>query len=179
MITFTPNGKYVLVANEGEPNSYNQPTSVDPEGFVRIIDMTVGAANLTQADVRNATFNDAIPKANASTIRKYGPNATLAQDLEPEYSAVSHDSKTAWVTLQENNAIGILDIEKGGFTRLVGLGFKNHSLPGNGLDASERTQQFAQKRDKQHHQLAGLRPVSPGRHPLLSRPRDSLSCHGQ
>jgi hypothetical protein len=77
--------------------------------------MTVGAANLTQADVRNATFNDAIPKTNASSIRKYGPNATLAQDLEPEYITVSHNSKTAWVTLQENNAIGILDIEKGEF----------------------------------------------------------------
>jgi DNA-binding beta-propeller fold protein YncE len=120
MITFAPNGKYVLVANEGEPNNYNQPTSVDPEGSVSIIDMTVGAVNLTQADVRNATFNDAIPKTNASSIGKYGPNATLAQDLEPEYIAVSHDSKTAWVTLQENNAIEILDIEKGEFTRLVG-----------------------------------------------------------
>ena len=137
MITFTPNGKYVLVANEGEPNSYNQLTSVDPEGSVSIIDMTVGAANLTQGDVRTATFNNDMPKTNPSSIRNYGPNATLAQDLEPEYIAVSHDSKTAWVTLQENNAIAILDIEKGAFTRLVGLGFKNHSLPGNGLDASD------------------------------------------
>ena len=46
----------------------------------------------------------------------------------PEYIAVSHDSETAWVTLQENNAIAILDIEKGKFTRLVGLGFKDHFL---------------------------------------------------
>ena len=150
MITFTPNGKYVLVANEGEPNSYNQPTSVDPEGSVSIIDMTVGAANLTQADVRNATFNDAIPKTNPSSIRKYGPNATLAQDLEPEYIAVSHDSKTAWVTLQENNAIGILDIEKGEFTRLVGLGFKDHSLPGNGLDASDSELSSSPRRGTNH-----------------------------
>jgi len=138
MLIFTPNGRRLLVANEGEPNSYNLPDSIDPEGSVSIIDMTVGAANLTQADVRTATFNDSIPKTNASSIRKYGPGATLAQDLEPEYIAVSHDSKTAWVTLQENNAIAILDIETGLFTQLVGLGFKDHGQARNAFDPSDR-----------------------------------------
>ena len=138
MLIFTPDGRWLLVANEGEPNSYGQMDSVDPEGSVSIIDMKVGAANLTQADVRTATFNDTIPKRNAKSIRIYGPGATLAQDLEPEYIAVSHDSQTAWVTLQENNAIAILDIKAGVFTRLVGLGFKNHSRRGRGLDASDR-----------------------------------------
>jgi choice-of-anchor I-like protein len=138
MLVFTPNGRWLLVANEGEPNSYGQIDSVDPAGSVSILDMEVGAANLTQADVRTATFNDAIPKRNASSIRIYGPGATLAQDLEPEYIAVSHDSKTAWVTLQENNAIAILDIKAGVFTRLVGLGFKDHSRRGRGLDASDQ-----------------------------------------
>jgi hypothetical protein len=138
MLIFTPNGRRLLVANEGEPNSYGQIDSVDPEGSVSIIDMTVGAANLTQADVRTATFNDSIPETNASSIRKYGPGATPAQDLEPEYITVSHDSKTAWVTLQENNAIAILDIKSGVFTQIVGLGFKDHSQAGNSLDASDR-----------------------------------------
>jgi hypothetical protein len=134
MLIFTPNGRRLLVANEGEPND---AYTVDPEGSVSIIDMRVGAANLTQADVRTATFNDSIPKTNTSTIREYGPGANLAQDLEPEYIAVSHDSKTAWVTLQENNALAILDIEAGVFTQLVGLGFKDHSQRGNGLDTSD------------------------------------------
>ena len=137
MLTFTPNGRHVLVANEAEPNSYGRADSVDPEGSVSIIDMTVGAANLTEADVRTAKFNDAIPKVNPESIRVYGPGATLAQDMEPEYITVSHDSKTAWVTLQENNAIAFLDIEAGEFTKVVGLGFKDHSLPGNRLDASD------------------------------------------
>jgi hypothetical protein len=82
-------------------------------------------------------FNDSVPKTNASSIRKYGPGATLAQDLEPEYIAISHDSKTAWVTLQENNALAILDIEAGVFTQLAGLGLKDHSQSGSGLDASD------------------------------------------
>src|SRR5919106_1548393 len=135
MLIFTPNGRRLLVANEGEPND---TYTIDPEGSVSIIDMTVGSANLTQADVRTATFSNSIPKTNVSSIRIYGPGATLAQDLEPEYIAVSHDSKTAWVTLQENNAIAILDIEKAEFTRLVGLGFKDHSVSGNDLDPSDQ-----------------------------------------
>lgn len=135
MLVFTPDGRWLLVANEGEPND---AYTVDPEGSVSIIDMKVGAANLTQADVRTAMFHDSIPKTNASSIRIYGPGASLAQDLEPEYIAVSHDSKTAWVTLQENNAIAILDIAAGVFTELVGLGFKDHSKRRNGLDPSDR-----------------------------------------
>ena len=140
MLVFSPNGHWLLVANEGEPSSYLEPRSLltDPEGTVSIIDMRRGPALLTQDDVRTATFDDSIPKINQASIRVYGPGASLAQDLEPEYIAVSHDSKTAWVTLQENNAIAILDIDKGEFTRLVGLGFKDHSERGTGLDPSDQ-----------------------------------------
>ncbi len=138
MVIFTPNGRRVLVANEGEPNSYIIPGSIDPEGSVSIIDMTGGAASVTQANVTTATFNSSIPVINGSSIRIFGPGATLAQDVEPEYIAVSQDSKTAWVTLQENNAIAILDIEAGVFTQLVGLGFKDHSLSANKLDPSDK-----------------------------------------
>ena len=64
MITFTPNGRHLLVANEGEPNSYNNvPTnpvsgpSVDPEGSVSIIDLSGGLGALTQEDVATADFH--------------------------------------------------------------------------------------------------------------------------
>ncbi len=87
MLVFSHNGRWLLVANEGEPSSYVEPGSLDddPEGSVSIIDMRRGPALLTQDDVRTATFDDSIPKTNASSIRIYGPGATLAQDLEPEY----------------------------------------------------------------------------------------------
>ncbi len=135
MLTFTPDGKTVVVANEAEPNtSY----TVDPEGSVSIIDVGRHGERVTQADVRTARFNSFNDDTLDPSIRIYGPGATVAQDLEPEYIAVSHDSDTAWVTLQENNAIGVLDIRRGRFTRLFGLGFKNHLQPGNALDASDR-----------------------------------------
>jgi 2',3'-cyclic-nucleotide 2'-phosphodiesterase/3'-nucleotidase/5'-nucleotidase len=137
MITFTPDGKRVLVANEGEPSGFG-PGFTDPEGTVSIIDVSQGAAAITQASVVSAGFSAFNGAVLDSSIRIFGPGATIAQDLEPEYITVADDSRTAWVTLQENNAIGELDIANGVFTRLIGLGFKDHSVPGAGLDGSDR-----------------------------------------
>jgi len=139
MLTFTPDGNFLLVANEGEPNSYNQPDSVDPEGSVSIINTSHSTVN--QSDVRTAgfgKFNGQEAALRAQGIRIFGPNATAAQDLEPEYIAVSKDSKTAWVTLQENNAIAIVDIDRATVKKVVPLGFKDHSKRRNALDASDR-----------------------------------------
>lgn len=121
MVTFTPDGNKVLVANEGEPN---QNYSIDPEGSVSIIDLSNGVKN---PQVTTATFSQFNQTNLDNSIKISGPEATVAQDLEPEYIAVSADGKTAWVTLQENNALGILDIESGKFVKLVGLGFKDYS----------------------------------------------------
>jgi hypothetical protein len=141
MLAFTPNGRYVLVANEGEPNTYNNfgsetnGPSIDPEGSVSIIDLKWGP---NCATVHNATFTAYNRAVLDPSIRIYGPNATVAQDLEPEYLTISADSKTAWVTLQENNAIATIDIRNATVTRLDGLGFKDHTLAGNGLDTSDQ-----------------------------------------
>ncbi|HSB62131.1 MAG TPA: choice-of-anchor I family protein [Vicinamibacteria bacterium] len=135
MLVFTPDGRYVLVANEGEPGD---DYAVDPEGSVSVIDMTGGVAGLTQARVRTAGFRAFDASARPSSLRVFGPGATLAQDLEPEYVAVSEDSRTAWVTLQESNGLAVVDVEAARVTRIVGLGFKNHRAKGNGLDASDR-----------------------------------------
>lgn len=130
MVTFTPDGTKILVANEGEPND---DFSIDPEGSVSIIDLSSGV-NPTVTTAGLTQFNNAVLD---DSVRIFGPGATVAQDLEPEFIAVSEDSSTAWVTLQENNAFGILDLTTGEFIDIVGLGFKDHSLPGNGFDASD------------------------------------------
>ncbi len=140
MITFTPDGKALLVANEGEPED---DYSVDPEGSVSIIDLTGGVASLTQGDVQTAGFGafNVLSREslfNNSAIRVFGPEGTVAQNLEPEYITISDDGKTAWVSLQEANAIAIIDIPSATVTGLAGLGTKDHSLPGNALDASDR-----------------------------------------
>jgi DNA-binding beta-propeller fold protein YncE len=140
MLTFTPDGTKVLTANEGEPNSYGEVDSVDPEGSVSIVDISAGPGAATVTTVGFTDFNAGGPRATElpDAVRIYGPGASVAQDLEPEYIAISPDGATAYVTLQENNALATIDIETGTVESIVALGFKDHSLEGNGLDSSDR-----------------------------------------
>jgi hypothetical protein len=138
MLTFTANGGHVVVANEGEPKDYCEPgLANDPEGSVTIIDVPADRSQLAVATVRTADFHGVLPELHPD-VRFFGPNATPAQDLEPEYIAVSDDSKTAYVTLQEANAIGVVDLATGTVTALHPLGTKDHSQRINQLDASDR-----------------------------------------
>lgn len=135
MVTFTPNGKYVLSANEGEPyGEYFEPGMADPEGSISIIDVK----KMTVKTLGFEKYNHMKEELIAKGIRIFGPGATVAQDLEPEYIAVSEDSKTAVVVLQENNAFAIVDLKKMEIEDLIPLGFKDHSMAGNELDASNR-----------------------------------------
>lgn len=131
MITFTPDGTKVLTANEGEPND---DYSVDAEGTVSIIDISGGVEAVTDASVTTVGFADAtLPEG----VRIFGPNATQAQDIEPEYVAISDDSATAYVTLQENNALAVIDLATGSLSAVVALGTKDHSVEGNGMDTAD------------------------------------------
>ncbi|MEC8886505.1 MAG: choice-of-anchor I family protein [Pseudomonadota bacterium] len=133
MLTFSPDGQSVLVANEGEPND---GYTIDPEGSISIIDVTdINNPTVRTADFK--AFNDKEAQLTDAGVRIYGPNATVAQDLEPEYITVSSDSKTAWVTLQENNALAKVDISTATVTDVLPLGFKDHGLAGQGIDASD------------------------------------------
>lgn len=136
MLTFTPDGKKILVANEGEPNSYGQVDSVDPEGSISII--TVNRTGLST--VATAAFTAYIGQEaalRAQGIRIFGPGANAAQDLEPEYITVVPDGTKAYVTLQENNALAVVDIGTAQVTNLLPLGTKTFNLAGAGLDASD------------------------------------------
>ena len=144
MVTFTPDGKNLVVANEGEPNSYNQPDSIDPEGSITIIEtkeFRKDKKKQKEAKVRTISFADfnVGEKRNKDLpegVRITGPNATVAQDLEPEYITISADGKTAWVSLQENNAIAIVNLKSRKVDEIVALGTSDHSVAGFGIDAS-------------------------------------------
>ncbi|MBK8699254.1 MAG: choice-of-anchor I family protein [Saprospiraceae bacterium] len=138
MVTFTPGGTKVLTANEGEPNSYGQATSFDPEGSVSIIDISGGINNASVTTAGFQAFNGQINTLKSAGVRIYGPGATVSQDLEPEYIAFSADGTTAVITLQENNAFATLDLATSIITQIIPLGLKDHSLANAGLDASDR-----------------------------------------
>lgn len=128
MLTFTPDGSKVIVANEGEPDFYGSGNT-DPVGSVSIVDVASKTA---------ASAIDFSAVSLPADVRIFGPGATQAQDIEPEYISVSPDGSTAYVTLQENNAVAVIDIASNSVSRVDALGFKDHSVAGNGLDASDR-----------------------------------------
>ena len=132
-VTVTPNGQKVLVANEGEPND---TYTVDPQGTISVIDISGGLASVTGANVTTIDFTAYTPMMLPG-VRIFGPGATVAQDMEPEYITVSDDSQKAFVACQENNAVVRIDLATNTIEQITGLGLKDHSLPGNGLDASD------------------------------------------
>jgi hypothetical protein len=135
MLTFTPNGQFVLVANEGEPDD---DYIIDPEGSVSVIDIRRG---VERAIVRTADFkefNGQEDELRDEGIRIFGPGSSAAQDFEPEFITVSKNSRKAFVTLQENNAVAVVDVKTAEVIDLFSLGYKDHSLEENALDASNR-----------------------------------------
>lgn len=137
MICFAPSTQYILVANEGEPSD---DYTIDPLGTVSVIDFRSGSATaLTQADVHSVDFTryDTIPYDPSINI--YGNNglSSFSEDVEPEYIAIDPTSTKAYVSLQENNALAIIDIFTFSLDTVIGLGYKDHNLAGNGFDASD------------------------------------------
>lgn len=137
MLTFTPDGAKVLVANEGEMAE----DGTNPEGSVSIIDLSAGVGYATVSTAVFGDFNTRIEELKEAGVRLFAGEAgfeetTVAEDLEPEYISISPDGTTAFVTLQENNAIAILDIASGTFTDIVPLGLK--SFLGLSFDGSDK-----------------------------------------
>jgi len=133
LVKFAPDGDTVLVANEGEPSD---DYSTDPEGSVSVVDVSSGFGSASEAKADFTGFDAATLRSKG--VRIFGPGASAAQDLEPESVVAGPDSETAYVFLQENNAVAILDISDTSnptVEEVVPLGYKNHSLPGNELDA--------------------------------------------
>ena len=132
MLTFTPDGSKLLVANEATPSAYGArigtttprtyaPAPLDPEGSVSIINMN------TRTVVATAGF---------AGVTQTGANmrTNTGMDFEPEYIAVNGAGTKAYVTLQEANAIGVLDLNTNSFEKVVGLGVKDFSVAGNQID---------------------------------------------
>ncbi|GII58666.1 hypothetical protein Pth03_70550 [Planotetraspora thailandica] len=130
MVTFSENGRRLVVANEGEPASYCEGAVDDPEGSVSVIDVARGSVRT--ADFR--AFNGQAAKLRSTGVRISGPGASVARDLEPEYVTVEGD--TAWVTLQENNAIAVVDLDRAKVERILPLGLKDYAKVG--MDASDK-----------------------------------------
>ena len=127
-VAFSPDGKYLVVANEGELSASFTTDGIDPEGSISIINISNGSPADTAVQVKFTDFNVGGTRASElpSAVRIGRSGATVAQDLEPEYVSIAADSKTAYVTLQENNAVAEVDLASGRISKIFALGFKDY-----------------------------------------------------
>ncbi|MFW1082302.1 choice-of-anchor I family protein [Vibrio parahaemolyticus] len=162
MVGFSKDGRYIATANEGEPNS---DYSIDPEGSVTLVDLSKGINNADVTQIGFGEFDgvrsDELPKA----VRISGPNASIAQDLEPEYLTFADNGKI-YVALQENNAMAIIDPQSQSVEKIVALGEKSWS--NSKLDASNKDKIIGNL--KSYPQLVGL---------YMPDTLDSYSVNGQ
>lgn len=134
MVAFSPDGRYIATANEGEPNS---DYTVDPEGSITLIDLTTGIEQAKVSQVRFIEFNLRNQRSGelSTRVRISAPNASIAQDLEPEYLAFDDKGKL-FVALQENNAIARIDVASQRIDAILPLGYKSWGKAE--LDASNK-----------------------------------------
>ncbi|ACY13830.1 collagen-like triple helix repeat-containing protein [Haliangium ochraceum] len=142
-LAFSPDGDTVIVANEGEPlDDY----TVDPPGSVSVIDLSVGVAAATIRDLDFTAFDAGGTRAGEldPAVRIFGIKqpgdvpSTVSEDIEPEYVAFAPDGATAFVSLQENNAIAVIEVAAPRIARIFPAGATDHGRIGNELDPSDR-----------------------------------------
>jgi DNA-binding beta-propeller fold protein YncE len=132
MVVYSPDGKYIFTANEGEPDA---AYTNDPEGSISIISVE---NNYAVTNLNFAPFASQLTALSTKGFRVFGPGKDIVKDVEPEYISVAADSKTAWVTLQENNAVAVIDIATKAITKILPLGFKDYNTAANAIDPSDR-----------------------------------------
>lgn len=145
MVTFTPDGTKILTANEGEPREGYSGEAVDPKGSVTIIntaDKVAKTVDFTAYDSQR----DAL--VQTGIILKKGTNPSV--DLEPEYIACNNDY--AYVTLQEANAIAVLDLAEGAFNGIYSAGLADYSKVA--VDIDKKDEAYA---PKTYESLRGIR----------------------
>ncbi|PJJ72289.1 LPXTG-motif cell wall-anchored protein [Diaminobutyricimonas aerilata] len=132
MLTFTPDGTRVVVANEAEPDKLTN--TIDPQGTVSIVSVPSTVSAPAQEAVQTVDFLRFDPPTSAPLpegVRVYGGvpgSATpIADSLEPEYITVDSSSSRAYVTLQEANAIAEIDLDAAELLEVRPLGFKDWS----------------------------------------------------
>ena len=130
-VVFSPDGQMVLTADEAETGDHEDWGA----GSISVIDLSGGVDHASATILGFSAFNSLTNGLAVDGVRTF-PGRLPDVDFEPEFVAVSPDSTKAFVTLQENNAMAVVDLSVPEITEIVPLGLKDWSDPANTLDAS-------------------------------------------
>lgn len=132
MVTFTSDDSRILTANEGEPREGYADGAVDPAGSVTVITVADGTA--VNVDFTAYDSNEERQKlVDAGIVMK--KDTVPSEDLEPEYIAAGND--TAYVTLQEANAIAVIDLGSLKVTGIYSAGYEDYSTTAVDIDKKD------------------------------------------
>ena len=131
MIVFADNGT-ILTADEGEPREGYGNGAADPRGSVTIINAEELTGTVVGFDGFDSEEKRAALVSSGIVLKK---NTAPSVDLEPEYIAVS-DGK-AYVTLQEANAIAVLNLADQSFEGIYSAGFEDYSVSPVDIDKKD------------------------------------------
>ena len=132
MVTFTPDDSRILTANEGEPREGYADGAVDPAGSVTVITVADGTA--VNVDFTAYDSNEERQKlVDAGIVMK--KDTVPSEDLEPEYIAAGND--TAYVTLQEANAIAVIDLDSLKVAGIYSAGYEDYSTTAVDIDKKD------------------------------------------
>ena len=144
MVTFADNNT-VLTADEGEPREGYGDGVADPRGSVTVVDVSALTSEVVGFDAFDARRDEL---AASGVVLKKGVNPST--DLEPEYIAVSGGK--AYITLQENNAIAVLDLTSRTFDGIYSAGFEDYGV--TPVDIDKKDDAYA---PKTYGSLMGIR----------------------
>ncbi len=142
-VTLSPDGDFAVSANEGEPAYDEEPGSrTDPSGSISVVTLTDGVDDASVETLGFEAYDGDVASLRAEGARIYGASAQVedpqpSTDFEPEFVSLTDDGQTAFVSLQENNAIATVNVPAAEIVDISGLGFKNFSLPQNIVDTSD------------------------------------------
>ena len=162
-MAFTPDGSKLVVANEGEIDGKKNfvlagDKSNDPLGTISIIEIANGTPADTARSLDFTAFDNGGARASElpADVRIGIAGNDFSRDAEPEYVTITADGSKAYVTLQENNAVAIVDLASARIERIVALGYKNHGLASNSLAPSDKVSATAPFALKSYANLFGI-----------------------
>lgn len=138
---FSPNGKYLVVANEGEAYRYNNKRYESPEGSITHVFLGNGLQDAVVTQIPLSDYSDIagmLHKSHARVLEREVTDGNSDEEIEiplqdnspantePEFVAFSPDSARAFVSLQENNGVAVIDTAAAKIERVFGLGMTEH-----------------------------------------------------
>jgi DNA-binding beta-propeller fold protein YncE len=145
-VNFSKDGRYLLVANEGEYTKHktNTPGSLGVADFSSIKNV---------ADLTRVNFSDYPlgPRQMVAGVRApYESDPSRKHlDMEPEY--VTSDGKLAYLSLQENNALAIFDLKGRYWKKIMPFG----AWPVR-MDASDRDGPWGRRQIKVTDEIVAM-----------------------